>query len=257
VIRAAGWFCAEHCGVVAARGLSWQKPAPSATADVLALIGRPVKYFTRMTGEARCCLCAASSALKGADWWDRAQELPPLPVLRERDGVRVLEGSESPSQIKESPHPNPLPEYRARGPALDQPRQEIGLLAARSEGLLRANEEYFRDYVAMGRTLGRGNLFIYTLATSALGEVAIALSLTGPSMFIQADARPLAALVRHGEQLIADGEAGGMLALWSDSSAAVCLAIAAGAGGETLIPLPAGEEPNPLELCRTLQRMVT
>jgi len=207
VIRAAAWFCTEHCGVVAPRGLSWQKPAPSATADVLALIGRPVKYFTRMTGESRCCLCAASLALKGADWWDRT---PP----------------------------------------------EIGLLAARSEGLLRANEEYFQDYVAMGRTLGRGNLFIYTLATSALGEVAIALSLTGPSMFIQADARPLAALVRHGEQLIADGEAEGMLALWSDWSSAVCLAIAAGAGGETLIPLPAGEEPNPLELCRTLQAMV-
>ncbi|MGD0138448.1 MAG: hypothetical protein ABSD28_06185 [Tepidisphaeraceae bacterium] len=207
MIRAAAWFCTEHCGVVAPRGLSWQKPAPSATADVLALIGRPVKYFTRMTGESRCCLCAASLALKGADWWDRT---PP----------------------------------------------EIGLLAARSEGLLRANEEYFQDYVAMGRTLGRGNLFIYTLATSALGEAAIALSLTGPSMFIQDDARPLAALVWHGEQMVADGEAGGMLALWSDSSAAVCFAVAAGAGGETLIPLPAGEEPNPLELCRSLQARV-
>jgi hypothetical protein len=207
VIRAASWFCSEHCGVVAARGLSWQKPAPSATADVLALVGRPVKYFSRMTSEARCCLCAASLALRGADWWDRAEP-------------------------------------------------EIGLLSAGSEGLLRANEEYFRDYVAMGRTLGRGNLFIYTLATSALGEVAIGLSLTGPSMFIQDDARPLGALVRHGEQMVADGEAGGMLALWSDSSSAVCLAIAAGAGGETLIPLPAGGEPNPLEFCRTLQVMV-
>ena len=81
----------------------------------------------------------------------------------------------------------------------------------------------------MGRTLGRGNLFIYTLATSALGEVAIGLSLTGPSMFIQDDARPVTAMLRHGEQMVADGEAGGMLALWSDSSAAVCLAIAAGA----------------------------
>jgi hypothetical protein len=207
VIRAAAWFCSEHCGVVAARGSSWQKPAPSATSDLLALVGRPVKYFTRMTGESRFCLCAASLALKGADWWERASG-------------------------------------------------EIGLLAAGSEALLSANEEYFRDYVASGRTLGRGNLFIYTLATSALGEVAIALSLTGPSMFIQDDARPLAALVRHGEQLVADGEAGGMLALWSDSSAAVCFAIAAGARDETIISLPAGEEPNPLELCRILQARV-
>jgi hypothetical protein len=253
VIRAAAWFCTEHCGVVAPRGLSWQKPAPSATADLLALIDRPVKYLTRMTSESRCCLCAASLTLKAADWWE---QFPPRPVLRERDGVRVFTPVEGDSQTKQSPHPNPLPEYRARGEEERAP-PEIGLLCARSEGLLLANEEYFRDYVAMGRTLGRGNLFIYTLATSALGEVAIALALTGPSMFIQDDARPLAALVRHGEQMVADGEAGGMLVLWSDSSAAVCLAIAAGAGGEALIPLPAGEEPNPLELCRALQRMVT
>ena len=42
---------------------------------------------------------------------------------------------------------------------------EIGLLSAGSEGCLRANGEYFQDYVANGRTLGRGNLFIYTLQT--------------------------------------------------------------------------------------------
>jgi len=202
MILAAGWYCAEHCGILAERGLSYQ----CSMSPVLASIQKTVKYFSRMTEESRCCLRAAKLAMTGARW----------PV----------------------------------------PGQEIGLLCANSEGLLRANQEYFRDYVATGRTLGRGNLFIYTLATSALGEVAIALSLTGPSLFIQDDAHPLAAMVRLGEQMIADGEAGGMLALWSDPSAAVCLAIAAETGGGTSISLLAGEEPNPLELCRMLQTRV-
>ncbi|MGD0767652.1 MAG: hypothetical protein ABSB42_05580 [Tepidisphaeraceae bacterium] len=250
MIRAAGWYCKEHCGVVAAKGLSWQKPAPSAPADMLALVGRPIKYFARMTGEARCCLCAASLALKGADWWESFPLAPGFAGVSRDERSATNVGREDRSILAQTPA-----EPGANGKR--QPPQEIGLLSAGSEGLLRANQEYFRDYVAMGRTLGRGNLFIYTLATSALGEVAIGLSLTGPSMFIQDDARPVTAMLRHGEQMVADGEAGGMLALWSHSSAAVCLAIAAGAGGETSIPLPAGEERNPLELCRTLQRMVT
>ena len=43
-------------------GLSWQKtsPAASATAEILALIGRPVKYFGRITTESRFGICAAS-----------------------------------------------------------------------------------------------------------------------------------------------------------------------------------------------------
>jgi 3-oxoacyl-(acyl-carrier-protein) synthase len=108
---------------------------------------------------------------------------------------------------------------------------EIGLISSSAEGVVKANEEYFRDYVATGRTLGRGNLFIYTLATSALGEVAIALSLTGPAMFVQHDVDPLAASIADAEQIVADGEAKGMLVIWSDANSAICYAIASGAGG--------------------------
>jgi hypothetical protein len=115
--------------------------------------------------------------------------------------------------------------------AADWQGGEIGLLCAAADGLLKANAEYFKDYVATGRSLGRGNLFIYTLATSTLGEVAIALSLTGPSMFIQHDAEPVAAMLRDAEQMIADGEAKGLLAFWSDADSALCYAVAPGDGG--------------------------
>jgi len=54
-----------------------------------------------------------------------ANNLPPLPVLRERAGVRVI-SSTSDTGIPNHPHPNPLPEYRERGRRRrgHQPREE-------------------------------------------------------------------------------------------------------------------------------------
>jgi len=122
--------------------------------------------------------------------------------------------------------------------------REIGLLAAGDAGFLQANQNYFRDYVANGRSMGRGNLFIYTLPTSTLGEVAIALNLTGPAMHLHDDTQPLAALVQHADQFIADGEADGMLVLWSDLHAAVCLAIDGAGEQSSAIQMPKGSTPK-------------
>jgi 3-oxoacyl-[acyl-carrier-protein] synthase II len=209
VIRAVAWFCAEHHGVFAPRGKSWQRTSPelSVSANAFELIGRPVNYFPRMTTEARFCLCAASMALKTTAW------------QQSRDA-------------------------------------EIGIISAGAEGCLAANQQYFRDYVACGRTLGRGNLFIYTLPTSVLGEVAIVLSLTGPSIFIHDDVRPLSALDKQAERLVADGEAAGILALWSDRKAAVCMAVDAGTGNENISKLLANSEASPLQLASGFQLMV-
>jgi 3-oxoacyl-(acyl-carrier-protein) synthase len=208
MIRAAAWFCAEDCGVYSPRGESWEVHSPPfvASADVPALIGRPVKYYARMTVETRCGLCAASIALKSI--------------------------------------------------GLESGGKEIGLLSAGSNGCLRANEEYFRDYVANGRTLGRGNLFIYTLQTSALGEVAIALSLAGPSMFVQHAVQPVAGMIQTAGQMVSDGEAEIMLGLWSDTDAAVCFVVdgASQSGGAFL--QPAEMDAAPLRLCETLRERV-
>jgi len=130
---------------------------------------------------------------------------------------------------------------------------EIGLLAAGTDGVVAAEEKYFRDYVVNGRTLGRGNLFIYTLGTSVPGEISIALSLTGPCLFIRDLARPVEGLVRQAEQMVSDGEANEMRAIWSEPRAAVCLAMV---GGEPTASLPAGWETDPLALCNLLRTMV-
>lgn len=134
--------------------------------------------------------------------------------------------------------------------------RETGLLAAGEDGSIHANERYFRDYVASGRSMGRGNLFIYTLPTSMPGEIAIALSLRGPSIYLHDDDRPLEALIDHARAMIRDGEADAMLALWSDPHAAVCLAVD-GEAGDDAVTLPTdAARPSPLDLARHFRRTI-
>lgn len=61
---------------------------------------------------------------------------------------------------------------------------QTGLLLAGPDGATAANLAYFRDYVAAGRVLGRGNLFIYTLPTSPGAEAAIGYGLGGPLLYL-------------------------------------------------------------------------
>lgn len=131
---------------------------------------------------------------------------------------------------------------------LENSSLEIGLVGAGYEACLIADQNYFRDYVASGRSLGRGNLFIYTLPSSTLGEVAIALTLTGPGLHIHAERDPLGTLVQQAEQFVADGEAEAMLALWSDSTSAICLAIDRGPEDGLVVPT----EADPTSLARRI-----
>lgn len=190
------WFTPEHCGFITPGGESFSQLSPEIgnTDAMLTFVGRTVKYYPRMTREARCALGAAHLALRAVGW--RADS-----------------------------------------------SREVGLIAAGYEGCLEADKNYFRDYLSAGRSMGRGNLFIYTLPTSTLGEVAIALRLTGPSLHIHDGIRPIGALLDHARRLIDDREAAGILCLWSDSNAAVCFAADGASPVATDI-----EETTPLQL---------
>jgi len=178
MIRACAWCSPDSCGVITpkSRFSQFRSPGRVSSEELTELIGRPIKYASRMTFECRACLYAAGLALKTCDWLDGAS-------------------------------------------------REIGLVGAGYDGCLLADDRYFHDYVTSGRSLGRGNLFIYTLPSSTLGEVAIALGLTGPGLHIHGERDPLGTLAQQAEQFIADGETDAMLALWSDAVSAVCLAI--------------------------------
>ena len=60
---------------------------------------------------------------------DKEMNLLPLPVLRERAGgagVRVISRTNG-TGIPNHPHPNPLPEYRERGPAIPSPDLQFAI----------------------------------------------------------------------------------------------------------------------------------
>ena len=74
--------------------------------------------------------------------------------------------------------------YDAKITYVKDKKLDISILGTNTSGALDANLAYFNDYVAHGRTLGRGNLFIYTLPSSPLAEAAIHFGLTGKLLYL-------------------------------------------------------------------------
>lgn len=146
----------------------------------------------------------------------------------------------------------------------------IGLLAGRFDGTLAANIAYFQDYLEAGRSLARGNMFVYTLPTSVLGSVSVVLNLRGPAFYLDHEQLPLQSLITHASYLISTRESQAMLILWSDASAAVCIAVGAMPDHardqrthQMLMDLfnhdndDAGNPPSPSALAHRLQQQVT
>jgi 3-oxoacyl-(acyl-carrier-protein) synthase len=91
-------------------------------------------------------------------------------------------------------------------------KQDIGVFSTSAEGSLRADLEYFEDYVKSGRTLARGNLFIYTLPSSPAGESAIHFGLLGPLFYSAGKGGSLAPVLDSAVEALRAGEAPVMLA---------------------------------------------
>jgi len=85
-------------------------------------------------------------------------------------------------------------------------KQDIGVIGTSSAGSLQADVEYFKDYIEGGRTLSRGNLFIYTLPSSPFGEAAIHFGLRGPLLYLQDREASLAAVIDASEEMLLAGE---------------------------------------------------
>jgi 3-oxoacyl-(acyl-carrier-protein) synthase len=106
--------------------------------------------------------------------------------------------------------------------------ENVGIISCEFSGWLSADERYFRDYIAQGRTLGRANHFIYTLPTSALSEVAIALRLNGPTLHLHGDDSPRRGMVEAAIAMVQNGEAAGMLCVCSEGPKTLCIAVGFG-----------------------------
>jgi hypothetical protein len=86
-----------------------------------------------------------------------------------------------------------------RHPIMGKERKEIFLFGSDRVAATPENYNYFSDYYNSGATLGRGNLFVYTLPSSPLADVAIALKLAGPLLYFSFKKN-------HTEQLLKQAE---------------------------------------------------
>jgi len=89
--------------------------------------------------------------------------------------------------------------------------KHVGLIGTGQDECTPANQAYFADYAENGRRMARANLFIYTLPTSSLAEIAIHFKLDGPLFYTSEHVLPAA------NRLLGD-DPSHVLAFWSEKS---------------------------------------
>jgi 3-oxoacyl-[acyl-carrier-protein] synthase II len=102
-------------------------------------------------------------------------------------------------------------------------KHDIGIIGTNPLGCLETDSNYFKDYLDSNRTLSRGNLFIYTLPTSPLGEAAIRFGLQGPVLYIAAAENSLLSVVDMAVEMILLDETSAILAGMSEENKAFYL----------------------------------
>ncbi len=111
-------------------------------------------------------------------------------------------------------------------------KQDIGIVGTSSAGSLATDLRFFRDYLEGGRKLARGNLFIYTLPSSPLGESAIHFGLLGPLFYLAGGSVPLSTVFETAGDLVLREETEAMLAGAAEEDAALYCLIASASGAD-------------------------
>lgn len=101
-------------------------------------------------------------------------------------------------------------------------KQDIGILGTNSDGCLQSNLDFFNDFVKNGRTLGRANLFVYTLPSIPVAEAAIYFKCQGPLLYMGYSREPVASLLRQSDRMILRGETTAMVAVRASEEEAQC-----------------------------------
>lgn len=102
-----------------------------------------------------------------------------------------------------------------------------GICGCSPKGCLDADLAYFRDYVECGRTLGRGNYFIYTLPTSPLAECSIHFGLEGPVIYVSGETSRMASTIEAASEAMEDAQAALMIAGATMDQGAMFMVLAA------------------------------
>jgi 3-oxoacyl-(acyl-carrier-protein) synthase len=100
-------------------------------------------------------------------------------------------------------------------------KQNIGIISTNTSGSYQTDMFYFSDYLNSGRTLSRGNLFIYTLPSSPSGEAAIHFGLQGPLLYVAEPHNSIVTALETAAEMISFNEASTMLAGMAEESCAI------------------------------------
>jgi 3-oxoacyl-(acyl-carrier-protein) synthase len=115
-------------------------------------------------------------------------------------------------------------------------KHDAGIISTNTSGSFDSDMLYFRDYLDSGRTLSRGNLFIYTLPSSPSGEAAIYFGLQGPLIYIAGKNNSMVNALRTAAEMLRDNEASLMLAGTAEADRAIYFVLKGecNSGGEAL-----------------------
>ena len=106
-------------------------------------------------------------------------------------------------------------------------KQDMGIIGTNTNASLQSNVNYFKDYIENGRTLARGNLFIYTIPSSPLAEAAIYFGLTGPLFYVSCANKGVIELLDCAAHLIEGKDTDAVLAVRAEETEAVAFVLAA------------------------------
>lgn len=106
-----------------------------------------------------------------------------------------------------------------------QGKRRIGIVGSNQQGALDSNQAFFADYVNAGRKNARSNLFVYTLPTTPLAEVALFCGFTGPLWYMCQPFGGVGRLVEEAALCAAQEDIDAMLAVWADPREAVCFVL--------------------------------
>jgi hypothetical protein len=112
--------------------------------------------------------------------------------------------------------------YDAGMPYSEDRKQDIGILGTNADGCLQSNIDFFNDFVKNGRTLGRANLFVYTLPSIPVAEAAIYFKCQGPLLYAGYSRDAIPSLLRQSDRMILRGETTAMVAVRASEEEAQC-----------------------------------
>ena len=115
--------------------------------------------------------------------------------------------------------------YDAKIKYANSHKENIGIVGTNESGCLKSNLNYFRDYVHAGRSLARGNLFIYTLPSSPLAEAAIYFGFQGPLLYVNFAQNQIPSLLHYASRMLNRQEAEMILATKVDETGGICFVL--------------------------------